>query len=124
MSGRLLISIRPRTLEHSPGATPFSRSSPLVSTMAANPQRPKGRDGALSSLNMAIDALNLAKDIIDIAPAKAAFGSASVLLTMIRVRFVPFCNDGLEVHTHPGLDGEPTGLCRSRVELCRYLPSP
>jgi hypothetical protein len=109
---------------HSPGATPFSRSSPRVSTMAANPQRPKGRDGALSSLNVAIDTLNLAKDIIGIAPAKAAFGSVSVLLTMIRVCFFPFCDDGLQVHTHPGLDGKPAGLCRSRVELRRYLQSP
>jgi hypothetical protein len=123
MCGRLLIFIRPRTLHHSPGATPFSRSSPPASTMDANPQRPKGRDGALSSLNMAIDALNLAKDIVDIAPARAAFGSVIALLTMIRVCFLPFCDDGLKVHTHPGLDGEPAGLCRFRVELRRYLQS-
>jgi hypothetical protein len=55
--------------------------------MDADSQRPKGRAGALSSLNMAIDALNLAKDVVDIAPAKAAFGSVSALLAMIRVRF-------------------------------------
>ena len=124
MCGRLLISIRPWTLDHSPGATPFSRSSPLASTMAANPQRPKGRDAALSSLTLAIDAVNLAKDVINIAPAKAAFSSVSALLTMIRVRFFPFCDVRLRVHTHPGLDGEPAGLCRSRVELRRYLQSP
>jgi hypothetical protein len=97
---------------------------PLVSTMDTSSQRPKGRDGALSSLNVAIDAINLAKDIVDIAPAKAAFGSVSALLTMIRVRFFLFCDDGLWVHTHPGLDGERTGLRRTWVELCRYLQSP
>ena len=92
--------------------------------MDANSQRPKGRDGALSSLNMAIDALNLAKDIVDVAPAKAAFGSVSALLTMIRVRFCLFCDDELRAHVYPGLDGERTRLCRARVELRRYLHSP
>jgi len=56
--------------------------------MAAKSQRPlKGRDGALS-LNKAIDALNLA-EVSNIAPAKAAFASTSVLLTEIRVGFLP-----------------------------------
>ena len=43
--------------------------------MDGSSQRPKGRDGASSSLNVAIDAINLAKDIVDIAPTKATFGS-------------------------------------------------
>ena len=43
-----------------------------------------GRDGVLS-LNMAIDALNLAKEAASVTPAKAAFTSAGVLLTMNRV---------------------------------------
>jgi hypothetical protein len=86
--------------------------------MDVNSQQPKGRDGALSSLNMAIDAINLAKDIVDIAPAKAAFGSVSALLTMIRVRFFLFCSDELQAHVYPGLDGERTGLRRTRVGLC------
>jgi hypothetical protein len=92
--------------------------------MDPNPKQPKGRDGILSSLNVAIDAMNLAKDIIDIAPAKAAFGSVSALLAMIRVRPFPFFDDRLQVHTRPGLDGERAGLCRARVELRRYLQSP
>ena len=62
--------------------------------MDPSSQRPKGRDSVLSSLNVAIDAINLAKDIVDIAPAKAAFGSVSALLTMIRVHFFLFCDDG------------------------------
>ena len=92
--------------------------------MDVNSQRQKGRDGALSSLNMAIDVINLAKDIVDIAPAKAAFGSVSALLTMIRVRFFLFCNDELRVYMYPGLDGERIGLRWARAELRGYLQSP
>ena len=50
-------------------------------------QLPKGRDGVLTALNVAIEGLNLAKEISSITPAKAVFGSASVLLAMIRVNF-------------------------------------
>ena len=57
--------------------------------MNATTQPPKGQDGALSLLNVAIEVLNLAKEMSDITPAKAAFGSVSVLLTMIRVRSPP-----------------------------------
>jgi len=39
-------------------------------------QRPKGREGALTSLNVAIEGLNLAKEISGIPPAKAAFGTS------------------------------------------------
>jgi hypothetical protein len=92
--------------------------------MDANSRQPKGRSAALSSLNVAIDALNIAKDIVDIAPAKAAFGSVSALLTMIRVRFCSFCEDGLQAHAYPGLDGERTGIRRARAELRRHLQSP
>jgi len=60
---------------------------PRVSTMTTKSQRPKGRDGALSSLNRAIDAVDLAKEDSGITQAKAAFGSVGVLLTMIRVSF-------------------------------------
>ena len=45
----------------------------------------KRRDGALSSLNAAIDAMNIAKDALSATPAKAVVGSVSVILTMIRV---------------------------------------
>jgi len=60
--------------------------------MDTNSQRPKEREGVLSSLNVAIEGLNLAKEVAGIAPAKAAFGSVSILLTMVRVRFLQFCN--------------------------------
>ena len=40
------------------------------------------------ALNVTIEALNLAKEISSVTPAKAVFGSASILLAMIRVRFL------------------------------------
>jgi hypothetical protein len=61
----------------------------LPATMTPKPQRSKRRDGVLSSLNVAIDAMNIAKDLVDITPAKAAFDTVSVILTMIRVRPLP-----------------------------------
>ena len=74
--------------------------------MDVTPQRPKGRDRVLSSLNVAIDALNLAKDVSGIPPAQAAFGAVSALLTMIRVHLLLFCDDELWVHMYPGLHGQ------------------
>ena len=73
--------------------------------MAAKSQRPNGRNGALSSLNVAIDILNLAKEVSSITPAKAAFGSVSILLTMIKVCPLFLCDETLQVHTLPGLGG-------------------
>ena len=46
-------------------------------------QQPEG--GTVSVLNAAIEALNLAKEVASITPAKVVFGSASILLAMIRV---------------------------------------
>ena len=48
----------------------------------------KSRDGVLTSLNVAIEAMNLAKEISSMTPAKAVFGSVSVVLAMIRVSFL------------------------------------
>jgi len=79
--------------------------------MAAKPQRPKGRDGTLSSLNIAIEAMNLAKEVSSITPAKVVFGSVSILLTMVRVRFPLFYHWALHVHVWPGLDGQQSRLC-------------
>ena len=44
-------------------------------------------------LNAAIKALDLAKEVSSLTPAKAVFGSASVLLTTIRVWFSIFSDD-------------------------------
>lgn len=55
--------------------------------MNTDTQSQKRRDNVISSLDMAIDALNLAGNISSITPAKAVFGSVIVILTMIRVCF-------------------------------------
>ena len=53
---------------------------------------------------MAIEVLNLAKEVSSITPAKAVFGSISVLLTMTMVHFLPFYDGGLGVRVYPGVD--------------------
>ena len=58
--------------------------------MEAKSQRPKGRDNTVSALNAAIDALNLAKEASSITPAKAVFGSVSIILTTIKVSLLLF----------------------------------
>jgi len=68
--------------------------------MAAKSQRPKGQDDALFSLNVAIDALNLTKEVSSITPVKVAFGSAHVLLTEIRVGFLPVHGSRLLANVH------------------------
>jgi len=50
-------------------------------------------DSVLSSLNVAIDGLNLVKELSSVTPAKAVFGSVGVLLTMIKVRFLLCCDE-------------------------------
>ena len=61
-------------------------------------QQPKDQDGVLSSLKVAIDGLNIAKEVVNVAPAKAAFGTVATLLTMIRVNPLLFCNEILQAH--------------------------
>jgi hypothetical protein len=72
--------------------------------MEAESQRPEGREGAISALNEAIEAINPAK-VSSFPLAKAVFGSVTVLLTLIRVCFPLPCNDLLQVHPSLGLDG-------------------
>jgi len=57
--------------------------------MKAESQRLKGREGAIEALNAAIRDVGLAEKASSITPAKIVFGSASTLLTLIRVR-IPF----------------------------------
>lgn len=78
---------------HASLATAFSL------TMDTRSQRPKKRKVAISSLNAAIEAVNRAEMISTITPIKAVLGSVSVLLTVVRVCFLPICIDMPQVHT-------------------------
>ena len=100
----------------------FFSHLPRVSTMASS-QRPKGRDGDISTLDMLIQTLNVAKGACGIPPAQIVFGSAGVLLAMIRVRFPLPCQDELLKHCHPGQDGQPPGLRRSWADLRQCMRS-
>ena len=59
--------------------------------MKADSPQPKEREGIISTLNGAIEAMNLAKEVSSVTPAKAVFGSVSFILTMIKVSFPPVC---------------------------------
>jgi len=77
--------------------------------MEAKSQRPNEQEGAISALNAAIEDLNLAEKVSSIPPAKAVFGSVTILLALIRVCFLLFRHDLLRVHTQLGFDGQKTG---------------
>ena len=58
--------------------------------METESQQPKEREGVVSVLNGFIEVFNLAKEISSNTPAKAVFGSVSVVLAMIRVSLPGF----------------------------------
>jgi len=62
--------------------------------MASNAPQPKRRDNVLSTLNVAIEALNLAKELSSFTPAKAVFGSVSIIVTTIKVGFLYLASVG------------------------------
>ena len=82
--------IRVRDPPHNPHPPRFSRHhiKLQVSTMEVESQQPNEREGAVSALNTAIEALNLAGDASNVAPAKALFGSVGTTLATIRVSFL------------------------------------
>ena len=84
--------------------------------MEAKSQRPEGREGAILALDVAIEALNLAKELSSITPAKAVFGSVSVILVMIKVGFLVFRNR-FQSEMHPERDDKPDGLRRTWAGL-------
>ena len=73
--------------------------------MEAESQQPERREVTMSALNEAIEALNPVK-VSSFPPARAVFGSVTVLLTFIRVCFLLSRHDLLRVHTQLGLGGE------------------
>jgi len=63
------------------------------------------RDDVLSSLNIVIEGLNLAENLSSITPAKAVFGTVSVILTMIRASLLLLREGSLRAdQMHKGLD--------------------
>ena len=60
--------------------------------METKSQQPEDRKGIISTLNGFIEVLNLAKEVASNTPAKAVFGSAVVILAMVRVSHrLAFC---------------------------------
>ena len=57
--------------------------------MGTKSKRSNEPDGTLSSLNAAVNFLDLARDTTSVKPARDTFRAASLLLTTIRVRFLP-----------------------------------
>ena len=91
--------------------------------MASPSQRPKGRDGVLSTLDLVIQGLHLAKGTCGFPPAQVALGAASALLTMIRVRSLLSHRGGPPVHVCSGLRGQQTGLRRPWAGVRRCMQS-
>jgi len=91
--------------------------------MDAISPRPKRQDGVVTSLNIAIEAMNLAKEASSVTPAKAVFGVVGVLLTMIKVRLI-FYTGKLLVHIYSGLCGQQNRIRRARVSMLRGVQGP
>lgn len=68
--------------------------------MSDNFQRPKGKPEALSALNLAIDDVDLTKELARTKLARAVFGTVAFLLIMIRVSFPPFRSWTVRVYAH------------------------
>ena len=56
--------------------------------MESKPQRPKERENVTSTLNIAIDGLNVVGDALSFPGVKTVFGIVIIILTAIKVCFV------------------------------------
>ena len=74
--------------------------------MTDKSQQPKDQAGVLSALDVAVVGFNFTKEIVHNTPAKAVVGSIALLLAMIRVNSLLFCDETFQVHTSPGQDGQ------------------
>jgi hypothetical protein len=78
--------------------------------MASTSQQHKGRNVVLPTLDVFIQVVNIAKDTCGIPPAQVAFGSAGVLLTMIRVPTALLRDNKPPIHVYLGHDGQRSRL--------------
>ena len=75
--------------------------------MEPKSQRSKRRDDVLCSLDAVIESLKIVESLSIVAPAKAVFSTVGVVLTMIRVSFLLFCEGLLQANEmYAGLDGQ------------------
>ena len=73
--------------------------------MATKSQRQGGPGGTLSSLNVAIQGITIAKEDPSTTPAKTVFALVGSLLTVIRVCSF-FRDEIFKSHKYQGLDGQ------------------
>jgi hypothetical protein len=88
----------------------------------ASSKQPKGDNGVNTALDLLIQVLNTAKDACGIPPAQVAFGSASVLLTMIWVRVFLLRGDKPLTHVVQDAmsnDNDYVGLGQACADLCQ-----
>ena len=78
---------------------------------------PKRSKVVLSTLDVVIQDLNLAKDACGVPPAQIALSSASVLLTTIRVRFPLLREAEPLTHIHLGYYSQRSRLRRAWADL-------
>ena len=62
---------------------------PCFSSMTDKSKQQKRRDGAIPSLDVAISLVSIGKEASSMTPAPAVFGVVTILLTTIRVSFIP-----------------------------------
>ena len=61
----------------------------LAATMTRKTKQPTKHNGAILSLDVAIGLVNIGKEASSMTPAPAVFGVVAILLTTIRVGFIP-----------------------------------
>jgi len=54
----------------------------------ARSSKPNDKSGVISSLNTIIDVLSVAKETVEVVPAKGVFASVITILGLIRVRML------------------------------------
>ena len=81
-----------RNLPHNICTTPMTDKS----------KQPAKRDSVILSLEIAIGSVNIGKEVSSMTPAPAVFGVATILLTTIRVSFLPSMNETFQDQSWPG----------------------